>query len=408
MEKSIKNWLRISVINLLLVAVVGALMRYKIAFSFPFFNQKYLLHAHSHFAFFGWVTQMLFVFMILFLARYTEGRNIKKYNIILVGNLICSYMMLVFFTQQGYGPISIVFSTLSVLVSYLFSYWYWQDLRKLKNHPSKNWFIASLIFNVLSAAGTFFLAYMMYSRTIDQNGYLASLYFYLHFQYNGWFFFAAMGLLIAWLLQKYPQVVISKNVFLYFALTCVPAYFLSTLWAKLPLWLYALVVVAAVLQVVAWVLFLSNIKKTIKLPAIKNYNLVNLLFVLVAFSLSIKFILQLGSTIPIVSKLAFGFRPIVIAYLHLILLAVFTLFLLAYAYIQGFFGSLKTIKTGIIITTVGIFANEFILLVQGLAAFSYTPVLFVNELLFGAALTIFTGVLVLVISRYETRPDTLL
>ena len=52
----------------------------------------------------------------------------------------------------------------------------------------------------------------------------------------------------------------------------------------------------------------------------------------VGFALSIKFLLQLGSTIPAISQLAFGFRPIVIAYLHLVLLAIITLFLLFYIY----------------------------------------------------------------------------
>lgn len=46
-----KFWLRFSVINLLIVALLGTLMRYKIGFEFPFFNQKNIQHSHSHFAF---------------------------------------------------------------------------------------------------------------------------------------------------------------------------------------------------------------------------------------------------------------------------------------------------------------------------------------------------------------------
>lgn len=402
MEKSIKNWLRISILNLLLVSIVGVLMRYKIAFSFPLVNQKHLLYAHSNFAFIGWVTQTLFVFMVLFLTKYRPGAHLKKYNIILVANLVCAYLLLVLFVSTGYSLSTVLFSTLSVFISYLFCYWYWKDLRKVKGHPSKKWFLASLIFNVLSAGGTFYLAYMMYSGSVNQNYYLASMYYHLHFQYNGWFFFASMGLLIDWFTRKYPQVALNKNVFRYFALSCIPAYFLSTLWAKLPLWLYVLVVAAAIVQTLAWGLFLYDIKKYIKLPAIKNFNLVNLTFVLVTLAASIKFILQLGSTIPIVSKLAFGFRPIVIAYLHLILLAVFTLFLLGYTYVQGYFGSRKMVRAGILVIIIGVFANEFILLVQGVAAFSYTPVVFVNEFLLLAAGIIFLGIFLLLISKYDT------
>lgn len=54
------------------------------------------------------------------------------------------------------------------------------------------------------------------------------------------------------------------------------------------------------------------------------------LFALSAFALSLKFLLQLGSTYPPLSTLAFGFRPIVIAYLHLVLLGVITIFIIGY------------------------------------------------------------------------------
>ena len=35
-----KFWLKFSLINLLIVALLGLLMRYKIGFEFPYFNQK--------------------------------------------------------------------------------------------------------------------------------------------------------------------------------------------------------------------------------------------------------------------------------------------------------------------------------------------------------------------------------
>lgn len=50
------KYFRYSVISLFIVAVLGTLMRYKIAFSFPYFDQKNLLHAHSYFAFSGWIS----------------------------------------------------------------------------------------------------------------------------------------------------------------------------------------------------------------------------------------------------------------------------------------------------------------------------------------------------------------
>ena len=70
------KWIRISLFNLLVVALLGVLMRYKIGFSFPFFDQKYLQHAHSHFAFAGWVSQMLMACMVRLLgARLSPARG---------------------------------------------------------------------------------------------------------------------------------------------------------------------------------------------------------------------------------------------------------------------------------------------------------------------------------------------
>ena len=193
-----KFWLKFSLLNLLIVAVIGLLMRYKIGFEFPFLDQKHLQHSHSHFAFSGWISHTLMVLMIVYLEKRTkniENRLTEKYSSILTANLICAYGMLVFFIIQGYGLISIVFSTSSIIVSCVFAYYFVKDLKLISDDDlSKNWFKAALFFNVISSFGTFALAYMMITKNIHQEEYLASIYYYLHFQYDGWFYFACMGL----------------------------------------------------------------------------------------------------------------------------------------------------------------------------------------------------------------------
>lgn len=67
MQFNTKFWLKFSLINLFLVAFLGLIMRYKIGFEFPFFDQKFLQHSHSHFAFSGWISHTLMVLMVLFL-----------------------------------------------------------------------------------------------------------------------------------------------------------------------------------------------------------------------------------------------------------------------------------------------------------------------------------------------------
>jgi len=69
MQQFIQRWIKFSLISLAAVAFLGCKLRYKIAFSLSFINQKYLLHHHSHFAFAGWITQALMACLIGYLSK---------------------------------------------------------------------------------------------------------------------------------------------------------------------------------------------------------------------------------------------------------------------------------------------------------------------------------------------------
>ena len=389
-------WIRFSIFNLLLVAFLGLLMRYKIGFEFPLLDQKSLQHSHSHFAFAGWVSHTLMTLLISFLQKHDLKNNIafKKYNSILIGNLICSYVMLFSFIIQGYGAVSITFSTLSIFASYWFAYVFFKDCKQIETKSTAvKWFKAAIFFNVISSLGTFALAYMMATKNIHQNEYLASIYYYLHFQYNGWFFFACMGLLLDYLKVTTSSNRIYSQSFILLFWSCIAGYFLSTLWLDLPLWIYIITAISAIVQVVVWYLLFKTIIKENKSIFVNLPGYLKYLIIFISLALSVKFLLQLGSTIPAVSELAFGFRPIVIAYLHLILLAIISLFLLFYVYANNFVVINKKTILGLILFSLGVILNEVVLGIQGVASLSYTLIPFINESLFGIALLLFTSIL---------------
>jgi hypothetical protein len=175
------SWVRIALINLGIVALLGMVMRYKIGFEFPYFDQKYLQEAHSHFAFTGWITHTLFFLMVLLFRQNLDLINEKIYNRIIMMNLIAAYGMLISFTMQGYGAVSITFSTLSIIVAYVFSYYALKDIRRLSSgHPAKYWLRAAIWFGIFSTFGTMVLSYMMATRQYDQTTYLGSIYLYLN------------------------------------------------------------------------------------------------------------------------------------------------------------------------------------------------------------------------------------
>src|SRR6218665_1344351 len=111
MDKSLRKWFGWGLLNLSIVALYGVTMRYKIAFDFPFFEQKNLLHAHSHFAFSGWISQFLYAGLVLIVFPYLDKAKQRKYHVLLALNLLASFGMLIAFTIQGYKAISISFST---------------------------------------------------------------------------------------------------------------------------------------------------------------------------------------------------------------------------------------------------------------------------------------------------------
>ncbi len=189
-------------------------------------------------------------------------KNIVFYYI---ANLITSYGMLIAFPLEGYAFWSISFSTLSIFVSYSFAIRYWKDLNRLPVKTNSHyWFKAGLIFSVLSSLGAFSLAFMMANKIVSEKWYLAAVYFFLHFQYNGWFFFAGMGLMISLIEKVIHQTKPLTVTFWLFCLACGPAYFLSALWMEIPLVIYWLVILSSIAQFLGWVVF---VRLLVEIPA---------------------------------------------------------------------------------------------------------------------------------------------
>ena len=406
MDGPVVRWLRLSLFNLLLVALLGLIMRYKIVFPLAWVDQRNLLHAHSHFAFSGWITQALISLLVGHLSDKGQAGAWQRYRILLVANLVTAYGMLVTFPFLGYSFWPILFSTLSILVSYGFAVMYWRDLDRLAvKRVSHHWFKAAALFSVLSSLGAFYLAYMLATRNLHPNYYLASVYFFLHFQYNGWFFFACMGLLADWLSRLGAPNRELQRVFWLFAAACVPAYFLSALWLPVARWLYLLIVLAVLVQLWGWWKMLVLLRGLNAMLRSSAPVFGRRILLLSGIALSIKLLLQAGSVIPPLSRLAFGFRPIVIGYLHLVLLGVISLFILGYCFSRHYFEVNRKARAGMMVLAGGIVLNELLLMVQGISDMNYTPVGYLNEALLVVAGLLVLGIILLNLGQFRTGYD---
>lgn len=394
MEKTVTKWAQIGLINLTIVALLGSILRYKIAFSLPFIQQKHLLHGHSHFAFAGWVTQILMALILYDISKEVGVNLVKKYKKVLYANLIFAYSMLITFPIQGYGLYSIISSTLSFFVFYWFAYIIFSEIKQSKkNRISFYWYKASLILGIISSIAAFALAFFIATLYKDQNAYLLSIYGYLHFQYNGWFLFGVIGLITSKIEQLTISKVSLKRIFLLFSLVSVPSYFLSALWLKILHWLYIIIVLFAILQVWGLYSFIKIIKLQKKQFSIKS-NIGNVLLLLSLIALCIKVLLQLFSTIPLLSQIAFGYRSIIIGYLHLMLMGVISLSIIGYLLNEGIIEANSIQKKGLWIFIGGVIINQILLMIQGITGIQYIYIPFLNESLFGIALVMFIGLFI--------------
>lgn len=398
------RWLRYAFINLFILAGVGLLLRAKIVFPMPWVDHKHLLHAHSHFAFAGWVTLALYTCIIHFIEPGSE--RLKQYERLLWAQQLSAFGMLATFPWMGYAAPSIAFSTFSILVSYTFSLYAWKDIsRSGISKAAIPWLYTGIICLVLSSLGTFSLVWLMASRMLQQQLYFGSVYFYLHFQYNGWFLFGIGGLLMAAYADKMKAETLKQmqRIFLLLLITVIPAWLLSLLWMRLPKWIYYPAAVAALLQLLILPPVLRSYNALKEAISQNGSHMLNWLWLGSLLSFCLKILLQALSAIPFLNKYAFGIRPVVIGFLHLVLLGFVTLFLLGMGYAHKTIGKHYLSRFGTLIFVAGIVLNEIILMTQGFAAILDSDIASAKYLLLVTALIMFSGVGLIVLSFTQKK-----
>lgn len=402
--KTVSFWLKFSVFNLFVVSILGVLMRYKIAYSFPLMDQKHMQEAHSHFAFYAWITTVLFTFLLDFLAKNKPNLKQTKYYYVIFANVISSFGMLFTFIYGGYFWLSILFSTTALLGSFVFAYFFFKDASNVKN-AAKKWFFAALFFAIISSAGVFLLAYMNATKNVSQTLYLASTYYYLHFQYNGFFIFSCIGLLINGL--KKQDICLPKKthdiIFWSNFVACIIGFGLSILYLDLGKFIFAIIFFGSLLQTLGAYLLVKFISKKWKLITAEWSGLQKFILIFVGASFIIKTLLQLFSNIPAISQFAFGFRNVVIAYLHLVLLVCISTFLLGQIYFSGLFKLSASASLGIKLFILGIFLNELVLGLMGIFSTEFISLPYAPESLVYISLLIMTAIFILFINLKKSE-----
>lgn len=388
--KNTTSWISFCIFNFLIIAVLGTILRIYAIIPLDFFAFQHIREAHSHFAFYGWITALIYFFVAKNFQEKYPYISTKKYYILMIINQISSYGMLFSFMYNGYFWLSILFSTIALLGNFA----YFLFLMKDTNNSSSleiPWLKAGGFFSIFSSIGIFSLAYLMATKGQNVDLHRASTYFYLHYQYNGFFLFSCIGLLLHTLQSKnsiFPKLTNKISFYLLFSGTFL-GYILSILWLNIPNYLYFLSNSLAVIQIIGISILAIFIFKNWKKISVNYTKVQSVLFYVFGIAILLKFFLQFISTFPFLVSI-FNNLILVIAYLHLVLLMGFSLFFIWKILETNLFIITKTLSISIFSLILGIIFNEIILLISG---FVLMPNLWGQKLLILVSTLITTSIL---------------
>lgn len=332
----------------------------------------HLLHAHSHVAILGWTFLGVFIlFLAILKGRFAE----KQATFIGIAIFSVTTCMFIAFLYQGYALYSIILSTLHIFIEYWVAIFIFIHVRKNQDIPkvSRQFIYGALIMLVISSMGPFSLGAIASLGLRDSPFFDMAIYFYLHFQYNGWLYLVLVGMFLFILHQKgitFSTKKLTYSFWIYF-IALFPGYLLSVLWYDFGIFGIIMAVIGGLGQlggvllfIAAWLEINSQIKQCIP---IRTYYLLTLVITL----LGVKSVSELALMYAPFAQLIYETRSVVIGYLHLTLLGFISLFMISQFLLADILKvSGNHVRNALYLFLGGFFLNEIVLFVSGLLTWS--------------------------------------
>ncbi len=339
---------------------MGVILRLFLIIDIPI-NYKFIKHTHSHIALLGWAYTALTT--LIYYLYLKEKPITRKYYKLFWATQFTLIGMLISFPITGYALLSIIFSTLFLIASYWFFWFVNKHISTVQKETNSYKLIrVGLWFMVISSIGPWILGVIMNTLGGASIWYRISIYFYLHFQYNGWFVITLFGVFFYILEQKHIS--ISKKYFNRFfwlmIISVVLTFMLSVLWAKPHSIIYYIGTLGAFMQILSLWYFIkllnsSKIKISISLYIL---NLLKLVFFLFIIKIGLQF---LGSFRSFSNVIAVNI-DLVIGYLHWTFLGVVSISIFAFLH---HFNLILLSKKNIQLYVFGFFLTEVLIFYKG-------------------------------------------
>ncbi|HMQ75963.1 MAG TPA: hypothetical protein PKE21_08295 [Flavobacteriales bacterium] len=358
-----RHWYRIALADLLVAALIGCVLRAIYLVEIPFVRFKPLLHAHSHVALLGWVFIGLMVFL---LDDAPDARTLRRRRVLLWCVQAMVLGMLFSFPVQGYGPVSITASALHMIMSYLMVREAWTATRGWSAAGSRMLARLALAGFVLSTIGVWAIAPLLAAGLFGTEAYYWSIQFFLHFQFNGWAWFAALALWSRWAEQQGSPTPLDPFTVRLWVVSTVLSFALAIAWSERHWTIIAVNSAAVLLQLWAGWRTGSAVRRAQALlmdrAPLWAWRCVTYALVV----MGIKVLMQAVVAFPPVAIMAFTIRNYVIGFIHLNMLGAITLMLFAMALLRGWFTSTAVpVRIGLSLFTSGLVLTEALLFLQG-------------------------------------------
>lgn len=297
-----------------IVVCLGIFMRSVQVADYPFvFNYRNIVHTHSHLALLGFV----YVMLSAILARTFIPFNTqlyKRYQWLFYITQFSVLGMLCSFPFQGYGAISISFSSVFIICTYFFAKFFIK-------YATSPFVKMGIFYLILSSLGIWFMPVTIVKFGKFSEMYMCSIAFFLHFQYNGWMLSSLMGLFVkkyGWDIQ-YPQLI--KRIFILFQAGIIGSLFIS--WVGY--FSYPIYYIVGGVSVLIWLTSVIMILRLYLKTQPKSF----LATVFICFFIA-KVAMMFTGAFPVLTPYLFKNIDLLISYLHFNFLGIVTIGLLLF------------------------------------------------------------------------------